>query len=400
MRPLAPLLALLLVAFLAASSGCSTRQDKILANKRLLRGPGGLGTTTRLSLTPDRDTYVGTGRAFFSPTLLVGVDGPLEAQSYFSTSTWTLPPATIPQDSIVSITVVVPIDSLSDAPNVSSFIALSVNIGAFDSSQVWGTGPPNGPAPGLTVAQSDANIDSPLRFALPASYYTDYLKGWGAAPATFPGFAVVSASANALVKLDAGGAHVDIVYFNRPTATSPSSTARTNLTRHFSIRSPLSPAPTGSETALVLGGDFNTGLLVRFPSFSVPEGSTVNEATLRLRLDPSFQPFATGDTVRITVQRVDSTWTEAEVSRDQLKLDTTTLGVRSAIRVSAQDSLVAIALPPSIVRYWSAPGAVNEGVLILIAQPYYTPPILARSRESILPIELRISYTGPPPAKF
>jgi hypothetical protein len=370
MRPLAPLLALLLVAFLAASSGCSTRQDKILANKRLLRGPGGLGTTTRLSLTPDRDTYVGTGRAFFSPTLLVGVDGPLEAQSYFSTSTWTLPPATIPQDSIVSITVVVPIDSLSDAPNVSSFIALSVNIGAFDSSQVWGTGPPNGPAPGLTVAQSDANIDSPLRFALPASYYTDYLKGWGAAPATFPGFAVVSASANALVKLDAGGAHVDIVYFNRPTATSPSSTARTNLTRHFSIRSPLSPAPTG------------------------------NEATLRLRLDPSFQPFATGDTVRITVQRVDSTWTEAEVSRDQLKLDTTTLGVRSAIRVSAQDSLVAIALPPSIVRYWSAPGAVNEGVLILIAQPYYTPPILARSRESILPIELRISYTGPPPAKF
>jgi len=400
MRPLAPLLALLLVASLAATSGCSTREDKILANKRLLRGPGGLGTTTRLSLTPDRDTYVGTGRAFFSPTLLVGVEGSLEAQTYFSTSAWTLPPATLPQDSIVSITVVVPIDTLSDVPTMSSVLGLSINIGAFDSSQVWGTGPPNGPAPGLTVAQWDVQTSLPFKFALPVSYYTDYVKGWAAAPATFPGFAIISASANALLKLDAGGAYVEIVYLNRPTANSLSSTARTNLTRHFSIRSPLSPAPTGSETALILGGNFNTGLLVRFPPFSVPEGSTVNEATLRLRLDPANQPFATGDTVRITVQRVDSTWTEAEVSRDQLKLDTTTLGVRSAIRISDQDSVVAIALPPSIVRYWSAPGAVNEGVLILIAQPYYTPPILVRSRESTLPIELRISYTGPPPAKF
>src|SRR5690349_17898247 len=83
MRPSAPLVLLLVLASLAALSGCSTRQDKVLANRRILRGPGGLGTTTRLSLIPDRDTYVGTSRAILSPTLLVGVDGTLQAQSFF-----------------------------------------------------------------------------------------------------------------------------------------------------------------------------------------------------------------------------------------------------------------------------------------------------------------------------
>jgi len=400
MRPSAPLVLFLLALSLAALSGCSTRQDKVLANKRILRGPGGLGTTTRLSLTPDRDTYVGTSRAIFSPTLLVGVDGSLQAQSFFSTSAWTLPPSTVPQDSIESIAVILPVDPLSDRPS-SSTLALSINAGAFDSSKVWGTGPPSGPAPGPTLAQFDVATLGPLKFPLPLVYYTDSLKGWAAAPATFSGFAVATLTADALVKLDAGGGYVQISYFNRAvTGKSTPDTIRTSLTRHFSIRSPIAPTPTGTETALVLGGDFDAGLLVHFPPLVVPAGSTVNEATLRLRLDPTTIPFVTGDTVRVTVQRVDTTWVESETSRDKLKLDTTTLGVRSAIRVAPGDTVVAIALPPSIIRYWAAPGAVNEGILVLIGSPYYTPPILVRSRESPLPIELRVSYTGPPPPKL
>ena len=399
MRPSALWLALLLAASLAALVGCSTRQDKLLANKRLLRGPGGLGSTTRLVLTPDRDTYVGTSRSFFFPTLLVGTVGPLQAETYFSTSTWKLPPANVVQDSIVSIQVILPVDTLADQPS-SSILGLSLNAGAFDSSQVWGTGAPNGPAPGLTLAQFDFSASPEPRFTLPNSYFTDHITGWASAPATFPGFAIVSLTSDGLAKLNAGAGVLQITYYNRPAGKATADSVRTALTRHFSIRSPLSPAPTGSETALALGGDFDTGLLVRFPPLVVPAGSTVNEATLRLRLDPATQPFATGDTVRITVQRVDSTWVESEVSRDQLKLDTTTLGVRSAVNVAAGDSVVTIALPTSIVRSWSDPGAVNEGILIMIAQPYHTPPILVRSRESALPIELRVSYTGPPPPKF
>jgi hypothetical protein len=401
MRPPAILFALLLALSLAALVGCSTRQDRLLSNRRLLRGPAGFGGTTRVVLNPDRDTYVGTSKSFFSPTLLVGVDGPLDAQSYFSTSAWTLPPTTVPQDSIESVEVVIPVDSLSDRP-ASSLLGLSINAGAFDSTQAWGTPPPEGPTPGLTLAQFDVATVGPLRFSLPLTYYTDSLLVWKANPAAFPGFAVISLSRDALVELDPRAAYVQVSYFNRAaTGKATPDTVRTALTRHFTTRSPLSPAPTGSEPTLVLGGNFNTGLLVHFPPVVVPEGSTVNEATLRLRLDPATQPFATGDTVRIYVQRVDSTWAESEVSRDPLKLDTSTLlGVRSAVTVGALDSVVAVALPPSIIRYWAEPGAVNEGILVMVAQPYYTPPILVRSRETSLPIELRVSYTSPPPARF
>ncbi|HET9950934.1 MAG TPA: hypothetical protein VFS09_03975 [Candidatus Eisenbacteria bacterium] len=397
MRPAPPLLILLLAAAVFAGSGCSKQQDKLFANRRLLRGEGGLGTTTSLILTPDRDTYAGTAKSILDSPALVGTDGPLEARAFFTSSIWLLPPSTVPSDSIIGIEVQIAVDSLSDRPIVSSIVAMSENAGAFDSSKVWGD--PSGAQPGLTLAQADVNDPGPLKFVLPPAKYAD-IQRWAARPDSFQGLAFVGTSSNALILLDANAALMRIIYLNRATAVDNPDTTNTPLRRHYALRSPLAPAPTGSDTTLVLGGNFDTGLLLRFPPLSVPEGSTVNEATLRLRLDPATTPFATGDEVEIVALGIKSYWDESLTQRDSLTFDLTTLGIRSKVAVSAGDSVISVALPPRIIREWSGPLAVNNGVLIQIRKPYYTPPILVRSRESSLPVELRVSYTGPPPARF
>ena len=79
MRPAPPLLVFLLAAAVFAGLGCSNQQDRVFSNRRLLRGDGGLGTTTSLTLTPDRDTYVGTQVSIKNAPLLVGTDGALQA---------------------------------------------------------------------------------------------------------------------------------------------------------------------------------------------------------------------------------------------------------------------------------------------------------------------------------
>ena len=398
MRPAPPLLVFLLTAALLAGSGCSNKQDKVFSNRRLLRGDGGLGTTTSLVLTPDRDTYAGTEVSIKNAPLLVGSDGPLQAYSFFTSSIWLLPPAATPQDSIVGIEVVVGVDSLSDRPIVSSLVAMSENIGSFDSSKVWGD--PAGGQPGIAISQADVNDPGPLKFALPASKYPD-VQRWAARPDSFQGLAFTGISGNALLLLDANAAFMRVIYLNRTTTTHDHpDTTNTPLRRHYAIRSPISPSPTGADTALVLGGNYDAGILVRFPPLAVPEGSTVNEATLRLRLDPATQSFATGDAVEIVALGIKSDWAETLTNRDALTLDLTTLGIRSKVTVSPGDSVVTIALPPRIIREWSASTGANNGVLIQLRIPYYTPSILVRSRESSIPIELRVSYTGPPPARF
>jgi hypothetical protein len=250
------------------------------------------------------------------------------------------------------------------------------------------------------LAQADVSDPGPLKFILPPSKFPD-IQRWAARPDSFQGLALVGISGNALILLDANAALLRIIYEHRATTgQAHPDTTNTPMRRHFGLRSPISPAPTGADSALVLGGNFDAGLLIRFPPLAVPEGSTVNEATLRLRLDPSTQPFASGDAVEIVALGIKSIWDESITQRDSLTLDLSTLGVRTQVVVAAGDSVVTIALPPRIIREWSGPLGVNNGVLIQIRRPYYTPPILVRSRESSLPIELRVSYTGSPPARF
>jgi hypothetical protein len=358
-----------------------------------------LGTTTSLILTPDRDTFVGTGVSIKNSPIPVGTDGPLTAQAFFTSSVWLLPPAAVTQDSIVGIEVQIGVDLLSARPTAPStwIFAMSENAGSFDSSKTWGD--PLGASPGPTLSQADAYDVGPLKFSLPPSKFPD-IQRWAARPDSFQGLAFSAAIADSVILLDADAALMRITYFNR---TSPTDTALTRITplkRHFGLRSPISPAATGADSALVLGYNYDAALLVHFPPLSVPEGSTVNEATLRLRLDPATKGFLSERSVEIVALGVQSDWAETITNRDALTFDLTTLGIRSKVVVAAGDSVVTLALPPRVIREWSASTAANNGVLIQIRNPYYTPPILVRSRESSLPIELRVSYTSPPPPRF
>ena len=391
MRPPSLWRLLSLVALLSALAGCSTHRDKILDNKRLLRG--GLGTTTSLVLTPDRDTYVGTSKSIQTHPLAAGTHGSVITEGYFSASTWNLLASTVSPDSVLDVILTVTPDSMVDIP-ASTILALSKNSGPFDSTKTFGA--PGGPAPGLTLAQATTDDPGPLRFRLGAVTYTD-LVNWHDHPDQFNGFAIVGVTDPGIVVLDEKQAYLRVIY---KTSSVTTDSVTTTLTRHFSLRSPLSPAPTGSEASLVLGGEFDAGLLLHFPPLTVPAGSTVNQATLRLRLDPTTPIFNSTQVAEITVQRDSTDWLESETSRDNLHPDPSTLGAASSVRVTAADTVLNVALPPAIIREWGAAGAVNNGILVLVRHNFYSPAILVRSRESALPIELRVSYTSPPPGRF
>ena len=73
MRPTPLLLAALILPVTLFLSGCSNRVERIVGNERLIRGPGGLGTTLDQGPAVDRDTYVTPGTANFGTSLLVAM---------------------------------------------------------------------------------------------------------------------------------------------------------------------------------------------------------------------------------------------------------------------------------------------------------------------------------------
>src|SRR6185437_15155842 len=108
---------------------------------RLIRGPGGLGTTVRLSRIPDRDTFVENGTAVFDSMLIVGTSGAYEARSFLYAAAVTLPDTTLPSFTPVNI-------SLEFQRKLTLGFA-TTNVSVF-STTVWDTtavswpGPPAG----------------------------------------------------------------------------------------------------------------------------------------------------------------------------------------------------------------------------------------------------------------
>src|SRR5690348_1860635 len=90
MRLVSTRLAAILFA-LALASGCSNRAERLVGNERLIRGPGGLGTTILQNSLPDRDTYVTPGTANYGPYLLAGRSTTFEARSFFRFLKFNLP---------------------------------------------------------------------------------------------------------------------------------------------------------------------------------------------------------------------------------------------------------------------------------------------------------------------
>jgi hypothetical protein len=105
--------------------------------------------------------------------------------------------------------------------------------------------------------------------------------------------------------------------------------------------------------------------------------------------------------VDVEVRQVGAGWSEAVTAYDSLRAPTVTVATRLAFAVAgAADSLITVALPPSVVREWSDPAAANDGVVISLKRATTSPKILVGSRESGLTPELRLGWTTPPPGRF
>ncbi|HSQ61250.1 MAG TPA: DNRLRE domain-containing protein [Acidobacteriota bacterium] len=386
-------IAAVLLLALGLASGCSTKRDKILGNERLLRGDEGFGTTTRSTVNPDRDTYASPGTANFGPTLVVGASGTFEARSFFRVSTWSIPDTNDVSVVIQSITFEARADTLavSDASNL--FVTVATTAGPPELT--W---PGVSPFTELGTAQAEAGALVRIPIALTAY---DSIRAWAATPSRLPGLMLYYVGGTGVIGLEAGKAVIKIAYTRTVSGSPVPDTLTTATSDDFYLHPLDAPVPTGSETTLVLGGLYEEGVPIRFPATPVAEGSTVNEATLRLRVSPSSPIFPTGRSVVLEVRRLKSAWLETVTGQSALDPDTSAVFASATVAYrSAADSVISITLPQSIVRDWTAAGGLNEGLLVTARNGNRAPRLLIGSRESSLPAELRVSITTPPPGRF
>ena len=241
---------------------------------------------------------------------------------------------------------------------------------------------------------------APFRISVPPGIFT-LIKDWAQNPSSLPGLVLYGSGGTEVVGLQAGKAVLKIGYDHLVSGNMERDTVATALPLDFTLHTPGTPAPTGSETTLVLGGRYEWSVPLRFSPAAVDSGSTVNEASLRLRVDPSSPVFATDRFVDIEVRRIRNPWLESAGTVSSIGADSTILVTRTRVAITGPaDSVVAVALPQSLIREWTAPGAVNEGLLLTVKNANVDKEILLRSRESTSPIELRVSITTPPPGRF
>lgn len=398
MRPVRslPLLILVLVVGALSGSGCARRAERLVGNERLIRGPGGLGTTVRFIRNPDRDTYVEPPTADFGPLLLVGREASFEARTFLAVASWNLPDTTLPGFAAQSVWLELPRDTvLLEATQVSLLLAAS----PWDTAAVAWPGPASGSQLGTAL---DDRIPAVFSLPLDPGSFT-LVKQWARDPASVPGFVLQVTSGDQLASYKAGVARFRVSYAHDVSGNSVTDTIDTPVAQDFYLRSPLSPAPTGVDTALALGGLTKTGIALRFPTDSIPTGISVDEATLVLRLLPgTATPNAIDSVATVEVRRIRGPWTESVTQQSSLTLDAATLAsVRLQTIYSGVDRRVSIRISAALLREWAGTPSANEGVFISLINPADFEKVFHfGSRESLLPPELHVSYTSLPPVRF
>ena len=389
-----PIHAILIALLVLGAWGCSTKESRILGNERLLRGPDGLGTTTRESLIPDRDTYVSPGAANFGPTLLIGSQGGFDSRAFFRVPSWAIPDTTLPSFAVTAIFLEVPFDTFVTTP-LNLLVDLATTATAYDTLASF-----PGPAPDQTLGTVDAGVVLPFRVPIATSVFTQ-IKGWAQNPSSLPGLVLYAAGGSGITGLQAGKAVLKIRYDHLVSGATVSDSTSTAIPLDFTLHTPGTPAPTGTDTTLVLGGLYEWSVPLHFAAAAVASGSTVNEATLRLRVVPGSPTYPTSRTVDLEVRRIRNAWLESAGSVAPLGADSTVLVARTQLAITGPaDSVVTVTLPQSLLRAWTAAGGINEGLLLTLKNGNILPEILLLSRESTSPIELRVSITTPPPGRF
>jgi len=394
--------------------GCSNRVERIVGNERLIRGPGGLGTTVSVVSFLNRDSYVTSNTANFGPALLVGQSGSFDALSLFKVSTWRLPVETLTGFSPIAVHFVLPQRQILGVAGTLP-VELSLTTVPWDSSVTW-------PGPSLGAALGSTNYDflGALRVNLGPSGYSQ-IQQWAADPSLAPGFALVRTSAGNVGSFQAGSAVFRIFYQYTGTDSTETDSIDTHVSLNAYIHSPLSPPQTGTETTMIFGGAYECALALRAPVPPITDGSSVNELRILLPVTgtgPAANGATMPDTALLTIDifRIRASWTEGVTDLATLTIDSSPVS-RLALPpfLTAQDTALSIPLPRVLTREWGADSTSNEGVLIKIRDvtvrpssgvyrlaqtPAESPSFLIGSRESSRPPVLRVSTTTPPPGRF
>jgi hypothetical protein len=395
---LRPLIAVLTVALAATVLvGCSRKAERLVGADRLIRGPGGLGTTTRVIETPDRDTYVENGTAVFDSMLLVGQSAGFEARTFLLIGTVNLPDTTLPG-------FVPQILSLEFQRNLTlGFDPTTVN--AFQTT-VWDTTTVSwaGPAPGVLLGSAaDDRVLTGFSLPLNSTSFTQVVQ-WKVNPVVTPPRIELQTGGQPLAAYVAGTVKLRIRYSHTVSGSAVLDSIDSPVTQDFYLHSPLSPAPSGADSALVWGGIYQTEIAMHFPLDSIPSSVSVNEATLVLRvLSNTALPDSADVSARVFVKAIRSSWGEGVSEQSSIPgVDSTAFASGSLIALySVANGTVAIRLPGSLMREWVATPSTNGGLLVrLDDHRNLTKRFLIGSRESTQPAELHVSYTELPPGRL
>lgn len=398
--------------------GCSNKVDRIVGNERLIRGPGGLGTTDSVVSFMTRDTYVTPSTANFGPALLLGQAGSFEARPLLSVSSWTLPDTMLQGFTPVAVELVLPQRRILGVSGSISADLWLTNV-PWDSSVTW-----PGPALRANLGSTTYDFIGDFRVDLGPSGW-NLIRWWKTNPSNAPGFGVVPSSSGIVGSFQAGSALFRVIYKRDGTAPTDSTVETeytdTPVSLKGYIHTPLSPPQTGTETAMIFGGVHEGALALRAPVPPIADGSSVNELRLVLPVTgttPAGNGAAMPDTtfLRLDIFRIRASWAEGVADQATLTVDANPVSSLSlpAFYV-AQDTALSIPLPRALTREWGADSTSNEGILIKIRDvtvrpdpllprlaqtPAESPSFLIGSRESSRPPVLRISTTTPPPGRF
>ncbi|HYQ95663.1 MAG TPA: hypothetical protein VER38_01480 [Candidatus Eisenbacteria bacterium] len=393
---LRPILVILLATLSASSlAGCSRKAEKLVGAARVIRGPGGLGTTVRLAPNPDRDTYVEPGTVDFDSLLLVGTSPPFQASTFLAVQAWTLPDTTLPGFAPQTISLELQRNlTLGFSPTQ---VTLSLTATAWDTTNVAWPGP-------AAAAQLGSATDDRLAaiFSLPLGpgSFAQVVQ-WAQNPSSVPGFTLQSSGPVAAYV--AGAARFRVRYTHTVSGSPVLDSVDTRVTQDFYLHAPLTPTPTGADTALVLGSLYKTELAVHFPVDSIPSGVSVDEATLVLKLLPGSAVPDTADIGGVVhVRPIRNVWAETIAEKASLTFDAAPAASAKVISIySSSARTLAIRLPGSLMREWASMPSTNDGLLVtLINRANLTRQLDIGSRESSRPPELHVTYTRLPPARF
>lgn len=393
---LRPLLPILLLSLTLALSGCSNNSDRVTGNERLVRGPGGLGSTLVETTVPDRDTYVTPGTANYGSVLLVGHDATFEGIAFFKFLKINLPNT--------ALTGFTPGNVLFDLPHVSLRnepfeIALELRQTATALVDSGTIGWP-GPAADTLLATSTYDFSGPLVMNLgPGSF--NRVAGWAAPePDAIPTLMLRATAIQGFAGFASRTARLRIPYTYTVGATTVADTVNSTVLLDVYLHPPLTPAATGSDTALILGGPFEASVAIHAPTPAVAEGASINDLRLVFGVVDSIPGYlAGGDSAQVAltieIYRVSGAWSESATDRSQIPTDSSPIGL--VVRTFAVGDTLSIPLPSILARGWTT---LNEGVLLSVRNANMKPGLKLGSRESATVPLLRVGTTSAPPGRF